>query len=66
MNIAELTVTRQALRNQLTVYERITPCCMTCEKLEAGICTQYSAKPPAEWLQGPVDCPEWSYDFIPF
>ena len=66
MNLAELKATREALRKQLNEYDRITPACQNCLHLGAGLCQQYNAAPPAHWLQGPVECEKWDYDFIPF
>ena len=67
MNINELLATRAALRKQLTEYEAITPCCRSCKHLEISPrCSQFGAEPPLEWLKGPVDCPNWEYDGIPF
>jgi len=66
MNLLQLNVTKQALRRQLDEYERITPCCMTCENMESGICQQFQAAPPPEWKHGPVDCEQWTHDGIPF
>ncbi|MDV7401082.1 hypothetical protein RZS08_57220, partial [Arthrospira platensis SPKY1] len=61
MNLIELKATTQALRRQLDEYERIKPCCVTCLKYEAGVCSQYQAAPPDDWIKGPVDCEHWDY-----
>jgi hypothetical protein len=66
MTLIELQVTKQALRRQLDEYERITPSCMTCQHMDAGLCAKFNAQPPAEWKAGPVDCAEWIHDGIPF
>lgn len=67
MNLIELKVTREALRKQLHEYERITPACNNCIRLEAGDkCRKFNASPPPEWIKGPVECSNWYYDNIPF
>lgn len=66
MNLIELNATRQALRKQLYEYERITPSCNNCLRLEARVCQQFNASPPDDWINGPVECEHWDYDFIPF
>lgn len=66
MNLIELKATTAALKKQLYEYERITPACNNCEKLGTDkSCNQFLAKPPDEWLTGPVECQEWQYDNIP-
>lgn len=66
MNLIELKVTRQALRQQLETYERVFPCCKSCERYEHNLCTHFGSAPPPEWVSGEVECPEWQYDFAPF
>lgn len=66
MNLAELNATREALRKQLNEYNRILPSCNNCTHLGAGLCQQFNAQPPVEWVKGPVECEHWDYDFIPF
>lgn len=67
MNLPELTAIREALKASLARYEQITPCCTTCEHLTGGqYCKQFDSHPPQQWLDGPVDCPRWTWDAIPF
>lgn len=68
MNQAELKVTVQALRQQLQTFERITVCCLTCEHYADSVkqCSVHQASPPEAWRQGPIECPSWEYDNVPF
>jgi hypothetical protein len=66
MNLQELKVTREALKKSLREYESITPCCHSCLNYERNHCSVYKAAPPPEWVNQPVDCPEWSHDGVPF
>lgn len=66
MNQAQLTVTIKALRQQPHEHESITVCCNTCEQLQAGVCQVHHAAPPEPWRQGPIDCPHWQWDQVPF
>jgi hypothetical protein len=66
MNLSELTIIKQALRNQLNEYDRITPSCNNCEHYKNSVCQHFSASPPPEWVKGPIDCQQWIYDSIPF
>lgn len=70
MNLIQLTTTKEALRQSLQRYERITVCCHSCEHyFVSGVsgpqCSVHKATPPPEWIRGPVECSDWSYDFIP-
>lgn len=67
MNLIELTATREALRKTLREYDRITPACDNCIRLEPGNrCGEFNANPPPEWITGPVTCQKWHYDNVPF
>lgn len=71
MNLAELNVVKGALRDALANYERIKPCCHSCTNysgnLDSGRCAKFdNAQPPKEWIRGPVECEQWTYDAIPF
>ena len=67
MTLAELKAMKTALRNALAQYERITPCCHSCEHYRAGRCEQFDGQtPPPEWVRGPVECEQWMHCEIPF
>lgn len=66
MNLIQLQTTRDALKQSLQSLERIKPCCHTCEHYQGNRCDKFAAVPPPEWVAGPVECEQWSYDNIPF
>ena len=69
MNLIQLTTTKEALRQSLQRYERITVCCHSCEhygSYGSKMCAVHKATPPPEWIKGPVECDDWRYDEIPF
>ena len=67
MNLAELTAIKMHLSKQLKELESIQITCLRCEHLKSGRrCDKFDAKPPDEWLNGPVDCEHWLWDAIPF
>jgi hypothetical protein len=67
MNLVELKAIKQNLNSQLQVLNSIQVNCSSCQHLHtAKICEKFSAAPPADWLVGTVDCPDWAWDLIPF
>ena len=66
MNLYEFKATRDALKAQLLLYERIKPSCRTCEKFSGGRCESFNATPPPDWVIGASECESWVYDGIPF
>jgi hypothetical protein len=40
--------------------------CLHCNNFKTGICNQFGAKPPTEWIHGTVECEHWEWDQIPF
>jgi hypothetical protein len=40
--------------------------CRQCNNFSTGICKQFEAKPPLEWITGTVECEHWEWDGIPF
>lgn len=67
MNLIELKATREALRKTLREYDRITPACDNCTRMESSNrCRHFNANPPPEWIAGPVNCQHWEYDNVPF
>ena len=66
MNRLEITVTRQALRKQLDLYEGIVTCCHSCEHYDQRRCVKFGQPPPPEWIKAPHECEHWEYDAIPF
>jgi hypothetical protein len=40
--------------------------CQQCNNFSTGICKQFQAKPPLEWITGTVECEHWEWDQIPF
>jgi hypothetical protein len=56
MNLAELNAIKMHLNKQLKELESIQITCLRCEHLKSGHrCEKFDAKPPAEWLHGPID-----------
>lgn len=66
MNLAELTVMRKVLKQKLVELDAITPSCNNCIYYEGRMCQKHGATPPDEWVKGPVECQDWSYDNVPF
>jgi hypothetical protein len=66
MNLHEITVTRNALRQQLKAYDAIVTCCHSCEHYDQRQCIKFEAPPPPEWIKEPNQCEHWEYDAIPF
>jgi hypothetical protein len=66
MTLTERAITIQALKAQLHEYESIHPSCTNCTSLQNNVCQYFSASPPPEWIKGPVECEQWTYDGIPF
>ena len=57
---------KQAMKNQCVSVPAIRRCCATCDYLtEEGVCTEYDATPPIEFLEKENDCPAY-IDLIPF
>jgi hypothetical protein len=55
------------LKKQLKDLDAIRITCLRCEHLKAGRrCDKFDAKPPDEWLHGPIDCEHWLWDAVPF
>jgi hypothetical protein len=40
--------------------------CHSCERFSLGLCKEFKAPPPDDWMQGTVDCEFWSWDGVPF
>lgn len=69
MNLIQLTTTKEALRQSLQRYERITVCCHSCEhygSYGSKMCAVHKATPPPEWVNGPIECNEWEHDNVPW
>ena len=67
MNLQELNAIKTHLKKQLKDIESIQVTCLHCEHLKHNNrCEKFDAKPPADWLHGPVDCEHWKWDCIPF
>ena len=67
MNLVELNAIKTHLKKQLKNLDDIQITCLRCEHLKSCYrCEKFDAKPPAEWLHGPVDCEHWVWDSIPF
>lgn len=66
MNLIELNAIKTHLKQQLAQLDKIQVNCQTCTKLQSGVCQEFTAKPPKEWLTGLVDCNVWEWDSIPF
>lgn len=66
VNIALLTVKREALRKELQRLDAITPSCSNCNHYLLEMCKVYDQAPPSEWFRGPIDCESWEFDALPF
>lgn len=68
MTLLELTVTKDALKNQLRQYESIQANCESCLNFDASkeLCMHFAAAPPPEWRIGQVACEYWLFDNVPF
>lgn len=66
MNIVSLNVQREALRKELTRLDAIKPGCGNCNHYQLERCDVYGEVPPGDWFKGPIDCPEWQFDALPF
>ena len=67
LTLGQLQATRQALRESLQRYERITATCQHCQHFAQGRCQQYGGlTPPDDIQRTPESCDGWTYDAIPF
>lgn len=67
MNLQELNAIKMHLKKQLKDLDAIQITCRRCEHLQSGnVCQKFDARPPDEWLHGPVDCEHWLWDAVPF
>ena len=60
------TEKKAALELALRAVDAERPCCKHCEHYTAKGCAVYGSQPPAEWVDGPVDCADFLLDSIPF
>lgn len=65
MTAAELTVQREALRSSLVRLDAIKTACTHCQQFGMGAC-RIHGEIPAEFQKVEGDCPDWTYDAIPF
>jgi len=54
------------LDSQVKQINTIEVNCQHCHNFATGVCQQYGAKPPLEWITGTVECEHWEWDQIPF
>ena len=66
MNFIELSAIKRYLDSQVKQINTIQVNCRQCNNFETGICQQYGAAPPLEWITGTVECEHWEWDQIPF
>ena len=66
MNLIELNAIKSHLDGQVKQISSIEVNCLHCNNFAAGICKQFGAKPPIEWIHGTVECEHWEWDQIPF
>ena len=66
MNLIELNAIKRHLDGQIKQISNIEVNCLHCNNFSTGICKQFEAKPPMEWIHGTVECEHWEWDQIPF
>ena len=66
MNLIELNAIKNHLNGQIKQINTIEVNCLHCNNFKTGMCEQFGAKPPTEWIYGTVDCEHWEWDQIPF
>lgn len=66
MNLTELNAIKTYLEDQTKRVNSIQVNCLHCSKYQSGVCQQFEAAPPSDWMRGTVDCEHWSWDEIPF
>lgn len=66
MNLIELNAIKGHLRKQMVQISAIPINCHSCIKFAFGECQEFKAVPPANWVQGTVDCESWVWDGVPF
>jgi len=66
MNLIELNAIKRHLDSQVKQLSLIQVNCRQCNNFATGICKQFEAKPPLEWITGTVECEHWEWDGIPF
>jgi len=66
MNLIEINAIKRHLDSQVKQINTIQVNCRQCNNFETGICKQFGAKPPLEWITGTVECEHWEWDQIPF
>jgi hypothetical protein len=66
MNLVELNAIKGHLVKQLAQINAIPVNCHSCERFSFGLCQEFKAPPPDDWVKGTVDCEFWSWDGVPF
>lgn len=66
MNLVELNAIKMHLKKQLAQINIIPVNCQSCTKFDLGLCQEFKAPPPDDWVQGTVDCDSWVWDEVPF
>jgi len=66
MNLIEINAIKNHLDNQIKQINSIQVNCLHCNSFKTGICQEFKAAPPMEWIHGSVDCEHWEWDHIPF
>lgn len=65
MTAAQLNVQRAALRQSLQRLDAIETNCGHCKQFEMGTCAKHGDV-PEEFQKAADQCPDWTYDAIPF
>lgn len=66
MSLAQLHVQRDCLRRALKKLDDIRPCCNTCGQFDFVRTCKLHGEVPDEYRNVVGECPDWTYDFIPF
>lgn len=66
MPLKSFTAARQALRDALASFERVSPCCKSCTHFDLGRCKQFEQEIPGDFQTQPEACDGWEFDGIPF
>ena len=66
MNLIELNAIKGHLVKQLAQISAIPINCHSCERFSLGLCQEFKAPPPDDWVNGVVDCEFWVWDGVPF